>query len=83
MSEIVGIMSCVCAGISIIEELIELRAKMKNEDPNAMHDLLNLIKNFDKYNKREKKMILDSMKIFLEQNISLRGSAASLEEQKK
>ena len=73
------ILPCVCATISIIEELVEIRAKMRNQDASAMQDLLNLMKNYEKYNKKEKKMIRRTMQIFLEQNISLNNSQATIE----
>jgi esterase/lipase len=73
MGEAMSVMSCVCGTITIIEELIEIRAKMRNQDASAMDDLLKLIKNYDKYSKKEKKMIRHTMEIFLQQNISLNG----------
>jgi hypothetical protein len=74
------IVSGICGAITIIEELIEVRAKMKNQDASAMDDLLKLMKNYDKYSKKEKKMIRKTMEIFLQQNISMNGSQVSLEE---
>ena len=75
------IIPCICGTISIIEELIEVRAKMKNQDASAMTDLLNLMKNYDKYSKKEKRLIRETLQKFLEQNISLNNSQASLDKE--
>jgi hypothetical protein len=61
-----------------IEELIELRSKMKNNNPDCLRDMVNMIENYKKYNSREKKLIRETLKIFLEQNISAHSSNNSL-----
>lgn len=72
------IASCICSSITIIEELIELRARMKTNDPRALDDLLQFMRNYDKYNKKEKKLIRKTLEMFLEQNISLNNSACTI-----
>jgi len=65
--------------ILFIEELINLRTKMKNNDPDCLKDMVHLIENYKKFNSREKKLIRETLKIFLEQNISNHNSNASLQ----
>ncbi len=53
---------------------------MKTQDPAAMDDLLRLMRNYDSYSKKEKKLIRKTLEIFLEQNISLNNSAAEIKQ---
>lgn len=73
---------CVCGTIQIIEELITVRSKMRVQDPSAMDDLLQLMKNYDSYSKKEKQLIRKTIAAFLEQNISIQNSKVELEDQK-
>lgn len=69
---------CLCNSISIIEDLIDVRAKMKINDPSASSDLVNIIKNYDSYSKKEKRMVRNTLKVFLEQNASFNNSAITI-----
>jgi hypothetical protein len=64
-----------------LEELINLRTNMKNNNPDCMKDMVHLIANYKKYNSREKKLIRETLKIFLEQNISAHNSNVNLDSQ--
>ncbi len=68
-----------------LEELINLRTNMKNNNPDCLKDMLHLIEHYKKYNSREKRLIRETLKIFLEQNISAHNSNTSLhvEDEKK
>ena len=61
-----------------LEELINLRTNMKNNNPECLKDMVHLIENYKKYNSRERKLIRETLKIFLEQNISAHNSNTSL-----
>lgn len=78
MAEFFSILPCICKSISIIEELIDIRAKMKINDPTACGDLVNIIKNYESYSKKEQKLIRSTLKIFLEQNSSLNNSSITI-----
>jgi len=72
------IASCVCSTISIIDEIINIRAKMKNQDAGAIDDLLKLMKKYEKCSKNEKKLIRKTIEGFLEMNSSAHNSSAAL-----
>ena len=66
MSELAAIIPCICGAISIIEEIIDVRAKIKVGDQSAIDDLLTLMKNYDKHTKKEKQLIRKTLEHFLE-----------------
>jgi hypothetical protein len=76
MSEI---LCCISSSISIIEQLIDIHAKIKNNDNSAMNDLIELVEKYPKCNKKEKILIRNTLKKFLECNISNNNSTVSLE----
>jgi hypothetical protein len=64
-----------------LEELINLRTNMKNNNPDCLKEMVHLIENYKKYNSREKKLIRETLRIFLEQNISAQNSNVNLDSQ--
>lgn len=64
-----------------LEELINLRTNMKNNNPDCLKEMVHLIENYKKYNSREKKLIRETLRIFLEQNISAQNSNINLDSQ--
>ena len=76
MSECLPIICSV--SMIFLEELINLRTNMKNNNPDCLKDMVHLIENYKKYNSREKKLIRETLRIFLEQNISAQNSNTNL-----
>ena len=76
MSECLPIICSV--SMIFLEELINLRTNMKNNNPDCLKDMVHLIENYKKYNSREKKLIRETLRIFLEQNISAQNSNINL-----
>ena len=54
---------------------------MKNNNPDCLKEMVHLIENYKKYNSREKKLIRETLRIFLEQNISAQNSNINLDSQ--
>jgi hypothetical protein len=52
---------------------------MKDQNLSVLGDLNNLVVNIKKYRKKDRKIILNLVINFLEQNISLNGSSDNLE----
>ena len=71
---------CIFSLVSLsVDQLVNIRLKMKQQDPSVMSDLLSLVNNIKKYKKKDRRIIIDYVKLFLEENISLNNSFASLE----
>lgn len=62
----------------LIDEIVDLRLKLRNNDPSIAQDLVNLTSNLKKYNKKDRKIILEHIKLYLELNASLNNSNASI-----
>jgi hypothetical protein len=76
MGEVLSVLPCVCAGIKLtVDELVDLRVKMRDNDPDIMKTLLELTENLHKYKKKDRKKILELISTFLKNNISLQSSA--------
>lgn len=73
-----------CIKLSI-DEICDIKIKMKNQDISVLNDLNSLIINIKKYRKKDRKIILKLITTFLEQNISLNNSSNNLllEDEKK
>ena len=57
-----------------IDEICDIKIKMKNQNVAVLGDLNNLVCNIKKYRKKDRKIILNLVIQFLEQNISLNNS---------
>jgi hypothetical protein len=67
-----------CLKLSI-DEICNIKIKMKDQNLSVLGDLNNLVVNIKKYRKKDRKIILNLVINFLEQNISLNGSSDNLE----
>lgn len=66
-----------CIKLSI-DQICDIKIKMKNQDISVLNDLNSLITNIKKYRKKDRKIILKLISTFLEQNISLNNSSNDL-----
>jgi len=66
-----------------VEEIVRLRIKMRDQDPTVNSDLLQLVANIKKYKKSDRRIILNEIQLYLENNVSLNntgnGSTSNLE----
>ena len=70
-------LSCINLGFELLNEIIDIRSKIKsNQD--CCDDLLKIMKNYEKYNKKEKKLVRETLKIFLEYNKTCSGSEINI-----
>ena len=57
-----------------IDQICDIKIKMKNQNVAVLGDLNNLVCNIKKYRKKDRKIILNLVIQFLEQNISINNS---------
>jgi len=62
-----------CLKLSI-DQICDIKIKMKDQNVAVLGDLNNLVCNIKKYRKKDRKIILNLVIQFLEQNISLNNS---------
>jgi hypothetical protein len=67
-----------CLKLSI-DEICNIKIKMKDQNLTVLGDLNSLVVNIKKYRKKDRKIILNLVIQFLEQNISLNNSSDNLE----
>jgi hypothetical protein len=70
-------LTCLSVSFEMIGELIDIRAKIKNNQ-DCYDDLIAIMRNYEKYNRKEKKMIRETLKIFLEHNKTCNSSFADV-----
>jgi hypothetical protein len=70
-----------CLKLSI-DEICNIKIKMKDQNLSVLSDLNSLIINLKKYRKKDRKIILNLVIQFLEQNISLNNSNSQIDEVK-
>lgn len=68
-----------CLKLSI-NEICDIKIKMKEQNISVLGDLNNLVTNIKKYRKKDRKIILNLVIQFLEQNISLNNSMHNINE---
>ncbi len=61
-----------------IDQICDIKIKMKNQNVAVLGDLNNLVVNIKKYRKKDRKIILNLVIQFLEQNISINNSKVDL-----
>ena len=61
-----------------IDQICDIKIKMNNQNVTVLGDLNNLVCNIKKYRKKDRKIILNLVIQFLEQNISLNNSKVDL-----
>jgi hypothetical protein len=61
-----------------IDQICDIKIKMQNQNAAVLGDLNNLVSNIKKYRKKDRKIILNLIIQFLEQNISLNNSKVDL-----
>lgn len=75
MGEIISVLPCIYAGIKLtVDELVDIKVKMRDNNPDIMNSLLNLTENLHKYKKKDRKKILELVQLFLKNNISIQNS---------
>jgi hypothetical protein len=71
-----------CLKLSI-DQICDIKMKMKDQNISVLNDLNALVVNIKKYRKKDRKIILKLIINFLEQNISLNNSNVNLVEIKE
>ena len=71
-----------CLKLSI-DQICDIKMKMKDQNISVLNDLNALVVNIKKYRKKDRKIILKLIINFLEQNISLNNSNNNLDEIKE
>lgn len=71
-----------CLRLSI-DQICDIKMKMKDQNISVLNDLNALVVNIKKYRKKDRKIILKLVINFLEQNISLNNSNANIDEIKE
>ncbi len=71
-----------CLKLSI-DEICNIKMKMKDQNISVLNDLNALVVNIKKYRKKDRRIILKLVINFLEQNISLNNSNANVDEIKE
>lgn len=66
-----------------IDEICNIKMKMKDQNISVLGDLNDLVINIKKYRKKDRKIILKLVISFLEQNISLNNSNTNIVEIKE
>ncbi len=66
-----------------IDQICDIKIKMKDQNISVLGDLNNLVSNIKKYRKKDRKIILQLVINFLEQNISLNNSNTNIDEIKE
>jgi hypothetical protein len=66
-----------------IDQICDIKMKMKDQNISVLNDLNALVVNIKKYRKKDRKIILKLVINFLEQNISLNNSNANIDEIKE
>ena len=69
------IFNCISLGFELINEIIDIRAKVRNNQ-DCCDDLIRLVTNYKTYNKQEKRLIRDTLRLFLEVNKTRQNSGS-------
>lgn len=79
MGEIISVLPCVFKVVELtIEELVDIRMKMKENNNTVAMDLARLLENSKKYSKKDRHVIRAYVKLWLEQSGSANGSVADI-----
>jgi hypothetical protein len=69
---------CICSAVCLtIEELVKMRIKMEKNDISVSEDLLRLLQDIKKYDKKDRAIIREYLKLYLIQTASRNSSQAS------
>lgn len=57
-----------------IEEITDIKHRIRQKEPDAALKLIELIDNIKRYDKKSRKLIIENVKLYIELNISANGS---------